>query len=274
MINSIKYIILLIIFIYLFYGCVLYYAQDRIIFYPVSYNQSEIEYINKLSLFKFKKIEQGNKTLSYWERRTLSPIHIFYFGGNAENTNYTVLELINRKEMLKYNWYILNYPGYNGSSGKPSEKNFYLYAEWLYQEIKNQISHHSGQMIFMGRSIGSGVAVYLATRVPCDKLILITPFDSIENLAKRFYPLYPVSLLLKHKFPSHKYIQNYDNPILILIAEYDEIVPRTSTENLVKNIKNLDKLKVYVVEKTSHNTISETDEYWKYLNDFISENKI
>lgn len=270
MINIFKFIILFIIFIYLFYGCMLYIAQDKIIFYPVSYNHDEVEYINKLSLFKYKKINKDNQILTYWERKTTSPIHIFYFGGNAENTSYTVLELINHNQMLKYNWYILNYPGYSGSSGKPSEKNFYHYAEWLYREIIDQNSLNFKQVIFMGRSIGSGVAVYLANQVPCDKLILITPFDSLETLAKKFYPYYPVSILLKHKFPSFKYIQNYDKHVLVLIAEHDEIVPRISTENLLKNKKTLDKLQYYIIENTFHNTISENDNYWKYLNEFIS----
>jgi len=270
MITFFKLIFLFIFFIYIFYGCTLYFFQENIIFYPVPYNKEEIAYIEKIDpCFRFKKINIDKEILTYWEHKTTSDIVILYFGGNAENTVYTIMELKEHTQILQYNWFLLNYPGYNGSSGKPSEKSFYQSSEWLYQEIQKEFNNK--KMILMGRSIGSGVASYLATKVKCDKLILITPFDSIENIAKKFYPIYPTSILLKHKFPSYKYIQNVKIPILILAAEYDEVIPKDSTENLVKFIKNPEFLNYYIIPNTGHNTISDHPMYWEYLDNFIKK---
>jgi pimeloyl-ACP methyl ester carboxylesterase len=269
MLSFFKFIILFIFFIYVFYGCFLYFIQDNIIFYPVFYNEEEIQSIKKnAKTFDFKKITINNHIITYWENTSDYDTLIFYFGGNAENTNYTVLELIEHKDLLKFKWILMNYPGYNGSSGKPSEKNFYQFALWLYENTTKK-DHSYKNVIIMGRSIGTGVATFLANKVKCSKLILITPFDSIENIAKKFYPLYPTSIFLKHKFPSYKYIQNLNIPILILAAEKDEIIPKHSTENLLNYIKNKDLLEYHIIPNTTHNTISENYLYWKYLKNWI-----
>ncbi|GIX41452.1 MAG: alpha/beta hydrolase [Leptospiraceae bacterium] len=272
MISFFKFILLLILFVYIIYGCFLYYIQENIIFYPVPYNEEEIKYIkNQTKQFDFKKTQIDDKIITYWENKIESNQIIFYFGGNAENTNYTVLELLEYPELLKFKWILINYPGYNGSNGKPSEKSFYEYALSIYQKFFTQQINTNKIIILMGRSIGTGVVTFLASNVRCDKLILITPFDSIENIAKKFYPLYPTSIFLKHKFPSYKYIQNINIPILILSAEKDEIIPRNSTEKLIEYIKNKKLLKYYIIPDTYHNTISEHYLYWQYLKKFILE---
>ncbi len=122
----------------------------------------------------------------------------------------------------------------------------------------------------MGRSIGTGVAVYLANKFKINKLILITPFDSLESLAKHYYPFFPTSLFLRHKFSSIKYIKNLNIPILILAAEYDEIIPEDLTKKLVKSISH-SHYRYYIISGTSHNTISDSPDYWKYIQDFLNE---
>lgn len=273
--NLFKFIIVVSLSIYFFYGCFLYFAQDKIIFYPTEHDPEEIEYIKKqLKNFDYKIYKKNKEIIiTYWEsdpKKEKFKI-ILYFGGNAENTNYTAIEISKHPEFLNYKWILLNYPEYNGSSGKAGEKNFYLYSEIIFEHIIDQYKENIIEIILMGRSIGSGVASYLNSIKKIDKLILITPFDSIETIAKKHFSLYPFSFLIKHKFPTIEYIKKINNPILVLIAKEDEIIPSESTNNLIKELEKKQDVKIYILDNATHNTISNFPNYWKYLDQFIKK---
>ncbi len=258
---------------YFLYGCLIFFSQEKIIFYPVEYNRDEIQNIEKqLKSFEFKFYNKEEKfQITYWESSPKSKNFkiIFYFGGNAENTNYTALEISQHPEILNFKWILINYPGYNGSSGSVGEKNMYLYASEIYDFIIKQYNTQIEEVILIGRSIGSGVASYLHKVKKCDKLILITPFDSLETIAKIYFPLYPAKLLLKHKFRVVEYLKNSQIPILVLLAEKDEIIPEASTKNLLKQLETMQNKEIFIIPYTSHNTISDSPLYWKYLLQFL-----
>lgn len=273
--NILKFIVIVLVSFYFFYGCFLYFAQDKIIFYPTEYNPKEIENIKKqLKNFDYKIYKKNQEiTITYWESQPKKEKFkiVFYFGGNAENTNYTAIEISNHLEFLNYKWILINYPGYNGSSGKAGEKNFYLYSEIIFEHIIDQYKENITEIILMGRSIGTAVSSYLNTIKKIDKLILITPFDSIETIAKKHFSLYSFSFLIKHKFPTIEYIKKIQNPILVLIAKEDEIIPNESTKNLLKELEKKQDVEIYILDNATHNTISDFPFYWNYLDQFIKK---
>jgi len=93
----------------------------------------------------------------------------------------------------------------------------------------------------MGRSLGSAIATYVASKRDIKKLVLITPFDSIVNIAKYKYPFLPVEKLVKYKFEEYKWIKNIRAPIKLLLVKNDDVIPEKCIENLLKNIDNLNK---------------------------------
>ena len=119
----------------------------------------------------------------------------------------------------------------------------------------------------MGRSLGSGVASYNSKKEGVQGLILVTPYDSIEAVAKGQFPFLPVKLLLTEKFESYKYV-NPEIPTLVLYANNDSIIPNKNTDELLKYINK--KSKIEKMSNTDHNRISETPEYWNYINNFVS----
>jgi len=90
----------------------------------------------------------------------------------------------------------------------------------------------------MGRSLGSAIATYVASKRDIKKLVLITPFDSIVNIAKYKYPFLPVEKLVKYKFEKYKWIKNVRTPIKLLLVKNDDVIPEKCIENLLKNIDN------------------------------------
>src|SRR5258707_150507 len=77
----------------------------------------------------------------------------------------------------------------------------------------------------MGRSLGSGVAVHLAAHRPLRGVILVSPYDSMVEVAKRHYPFLPISLMLRHRFDSLASVPQIEAPLLCLVATEDRVIP-------------------------------------------------
>ena len=82
-------------------------------------------------------------------------------------------------------------------------------------------------IILYGESLGTGVAVEVAQNKNYAGIILESPFTSMVNIGKKYYPLFPIHLLLRDKFESYKKIKNVSVPLLILHGKKDKIVPFT-----------------------------------------------
>ncbi|NNJ92505.1 MAG: alpha/beta hydrolase, partial [Gammaproteobacteria bacterium] len=120
----------------------------------------------------------------------------------------------------------------------------------------------------IGRSLGSGIATYLAAHREIDKLVLITPFDSVESLAQARYSLYPVSLLLKDKYRSIDWVKKIDSPTLILLAELDFVVPAEHSQRLIEHfLEQLITVKTF--KGLGHNNISLLPDYFLELRKFL-----
>lgn len=186
------------------------------------------------------------------------PHALLYFGGNAEDVSHNFPSL--SAAFPDYALYLLHYRGYGGSSGKPSEAALFADALALYDKVRPE--HQN--IIVVGRSLGSGVAVHLASLRPVARLVLVTPYDSLQELAAQQFPYFPVRWLLLDKYESWKYAQQVTAPTLVIAAENDEVIPRASTEALYWRFRSgVASLKV--VAGAGHNTISESSEYMPLL---------
>ncbi|EJM20328.1 hypothetical protein PMI21_01240 [Pseudomonas sp. GM18] len=186
------------------------------------------------------------------------PKALIYFGGNAEDVSRSLPEF--SQAFADHAIYLLHYRGYGGSTGSPSEEAIQRDAMTLFDFVYN--THPDIAVI--GRSLGSGVAVRLASQRPASRLILITPYNSLEDLAARQFPWFPVKWLLQDKFESWKYAAHITVPTLLVAAEHDEVIPRASTDQLYTHFaKGVASLQV--IPETGHNTISESPKYLKML---------
>jgi pimeloyl-ACP methyl ester carboxylesterase len=95
------------------------------------------------------------------------------------------------------------------------------------------------RIVLVGFSIGSGVAAYLARHRPVAGLILVTPFDSLETLARDLYWWAPVGLLLRHRMPTIEFVRGSIVPTALILAERDAVVRARRSVPLRPAIKNL-----------------------------------
>ena len=191
-------------------------------------------------------------------RERNGPKALLYFGGNAEDVSYSLPILSNA--FPDHAIYLMHYRGYGGSSGSPSEAALFADALALFDKVHT--NHQS--IVVVGRSLGSGVAVRLASLRPVARLVLVTPYDSLQELAAQQYPYFPVRWLILDKFESWRYAERITVPTLVVAAEHDEVIPRANTEALYKRFRT-GVAAFKVVAGTSHNTISESTEYMRLL---------
>ncbi len=213
------------------------------------------------------EINNGSFTLRGWvvnETDNDTNNAIIYFGGNAERPDLSTADF---KELFSgQTIYFINYRGYGNSDGTPTEVALYDDAMAIYDYIAPQHNHIS----VIGRSLGTGVATYLATQRDIHKMVLVTPFDCITNIAQATYPIFPMQLLLKDNYNSAERAPQITTPTLIIMAGNDRVIPASSTDKLIQQFTAITP-QVSVIEDATHNTIQDYTQYYLLLRDFMTE---
>jgi len=248
----------------------LYFLQDKLIFFPQKLPKEEADRLSKrYSHIEDVNLKTGNNiSIKGWlvKNSTLlkSPL-IIYFGGNAEELSY----LIYYADKFKgWSLALINYRGYGLSEGKPSEKDLYTDAVSIYDYFSKRDDIDNTRIVLIGRSLGTGVATYLAQMRPVKALILVSPYDSIISLGKHHYPFLPVNLLLRHRFDSLSRAPLISAPLLVITAADDTIIPLKHSKKLAEKWGGPHSFKI--IEGEDHNTIHDSAEYWKTINEFLA----
>ncbi len=193
-------------------------------------------------------------------RPASGPDAVVYFGGNAEDVS---LDLPDFAAAFPNDAiYLLHYPGYGGSAGHPTEKSILAAAFALFDAVHAQHSN----VILIGRSLGTGVAIHVASQRPVGRLVLVTPYDSLVDVAQEHYPFLPNRWMMLDKYDSWKWAPHVTAPVKIIVAGDDEVIPRTSTERLRTRFSK-SAVSYVVVPGVGHNSISESPDYLRLLSD-------
>ena len=187
-------------------------------------------------------------------RPNANPDAVIYFGGNAEDVSRSLPSLADA--FPEHSLYAMNYRGYGGSSGKPSETALIADALVLFDCVH---ADHP-RITVIGRSLGSGVAIRVASERSVVRLILVTPYDSLLKVAATQFHYFPLSWLMLDKFESWRYAPKVTAPTQLIAAQNDEVIPLASTEALYEHLpKSLATLTI--IPNVSHNTVSESPDY-------------
>lgn len=181
------------------------------------------------------------------------------FGGNAQDAELLGHDLAD--DFPDVDVAVFHYRGYGPSKGRPSEQTVLADALLIHDRLKERLRPE--RTFAIGISLGSGVVTYLSKQRALDGIILITPFDSIEAIARENYFWAPVGLLLRHRFPSIDFMADNPTPVAVIAAEKDSVVKPHRTRALIERIPNL----VFheVVPGADHATISQIPIYEEAL---------
>ena len=229
----------------------LYFSQRALLYHP----QPSLEIYRALPKLK---LAVKDAELSVSIRPHKGADALIFFGGNAENVAWSMP--LFSSLFPDYAIYLPDYRGYGDSTGKPSEEALHNDALSLFDKVYAQHSN----VVVVGRSLGSGVAVRLASQRPVARLMLVTPYDSILNVAQSRFPWFPIQWLLIDKFESWRYAPKISVPTLLVAAENDEVISYASTENLFHSFgKNVASLKM--VAGTNHVNIFDKPSFLEWI---------
>ncbi len=124
---------------------------------------------------------------------------IVHFHGNAGNLSHRA-HLFKRMADAGFGVLGLDYRGFGKSTGKPYEEGLYMDARAALHYAMGELNVPAKALILYGESLGSGVAVQMATECECAALALQSPYTSIENVAQQTYPWLPVRLLIQDRY--------------------------------------------------------------------------
>jgi len=207
--------------IYVIICLVIFLSQRKLLYHP---NENNYLDENKLT-HKIEKVfvKSDNKLIGWYHFKDRKYKTLLFFHGNAGNLQNRIYKL-NEIAELEVNYLIIAYRGFSGNEGKPTEEGLYndsmAAKRWL-----NSNNIDDSNIILYGESLGTAVAVDLGSKFPFAGIILESPFTSMVELSKIYYPYLPVKLLLKDKYNSEKKIKNIKTPILIMHGKRDNIVP-------------------------------------------------
>ena len=224
----------------------LFMAQRSLIFYPQPRRSGTAASVIKM------QVEGAELRVSV--RPLAGADAVLYFGGNAEDVSGSLPTM--EAAFPQQSLYLVHYRGYGGSSGKPSEAA--LFADAL--AVFDQLQRQHPNITVVGRSLGSGVAVHLASVRPVKRLVLVTPYDSIAGIAAQQFPMFPIRYLLTDKFESWRDAPRVTAPTTIVAAANDVVIPGASTRELLARFK-AGVAHYVLIPDAGHNTISEHAAY-------------
>ena len=125
----------------------------------------------------------------------------------------------------------IDYRGYGGSSGTPTEAGLLLDGETAYVKTR-AAGYDASRLVIVGESLGSAVAVALAAKHPEHALVLDSAFSSAADVAASEYPMFPVRMLMMDTYESWKRIGAVTAPKLFLQGGKDTVIPLSSARKL------------------------------------------
>ena len=254
--------IILILVVYLLFTALVYFGQERLLFYP----RASIPGVEKRYHDYAVSFETVETQLHGWFFPASEPGRpaLIYYGGNGQELSGSIDDI---RALGDYNHVIVNYRGYGRSTGSPGEKALKSDALFILDSLEAQGKISVANSFILGRSLGSGIAAHVAAHRKTNGLILVSPFDSIEAIASDMYFFLPVRWLIRHPFRTVDYIGQIDVPTLIIKAQSDQVVPLRYSDALIGAWRG--ELEVVQVKGTSHNNI-QTPDYVRTINGFIT----
>ncbi|MCF6308152.1 MAG: alpha/beta hydrolase [Flavobacteriaceae bacterium] len=182
---------------------------------------------------------------------------ILYFHGNAGDLQRwgQLTEFFVDK---KYSVIVMDYRGYGKSTGKKSQQNLYDDTQLWYDYATKY--YKESEITVYGRSLGTAFATYVSLKNKPKKLLLESPFYSIEEVAKYRFPFLPVRSLLHYKFPTYQYINEVSCPITIYHGINDKVINYQQGKKLFESIENSSK-KLISIPEGGHNDLVNFKEY-------------
>lgn len=261
MLKKLKYLICILITLYIAVLTFFYFNQEKFYFNPktlkADYNYNFMADFEELNI----SVDNDN-TLNALLFKTPNPKGvILYFHGNAGAIHEWGLRA-NLYTNYNYDILFVDYRGYGKNKNQiTNEQILHNDAQKVFDFLKKR--YQENNIVVLGFSIGSGIAAKVAANNNPKLLILEAPYYSFESLVKRLAPFIP-KFLINYKIPTHTYLKKVTCPTVIFHGKEDQLIPaQENAVRLKRETPNIDNL--FLIDNCQHNGIYKTDFYNRSL---------
>lgn len=246
-----------------FYIGILYFFQNNFLFFP------DIQYINPMQAGygEFNEItlqaQDGNPIRTWYFEGDKTKPAILFLHGNAGQISVFVPALM---PLVKNGYTVLamEYRNFAGVPGKITQKDVFNDGAIAFDFLKEQ---GYPKVVVYGYSFGSAFSSGVISLRQADGLILTSPFYSLKSLVKE-KPIPFAYLILKDEYPSYKFVEKFDKPLLIIHGKEDKLIPPHHARALF-DIATSDKKEIYFLDGQNHNQTYFDGVNMPYILDFL-----
>jgi len=257
--------LLAVVGLYLVLGALLWFFQRKLLYFPAAGPVVPPAGPDWEALREVDVATSDGVTLKAWYLPGARPGTVLFLHGNAGHRG-DRLGILDELRRRGFGVLLPDYRGYGGSGGSPSEDGLGLDAEACAAWIA---ANAPGPVVYIGSSVGSGVAVELAVRRPPAGLALLSPLTSVADVARHHYPWFPVRPFVRDRFDNAAKIGRLSCPLLVIHGDRDEVVPYDLGRALFEAAKEP---KTFVaIPGAGHNDLPlvQPTRYWDALDGFL-----
>ena len=259
------YISIIILGLYILANLFIYFWQDRFLFKP--------EKLPADFDFKYPNLEFKEYNLKADSDVNINGIHfhienpkgvVFYLKGNSRSIKGWGKFAIDFTRQ-GFDVVMVDYRGFGKSTGRRTEDGIKQDLQFVYDMINSQVDEK--YIILYGRSLGSGFAAKLASLNNPRMVILESPFYSLANVAKRYLPFMPISLIMRFPIKTYRYVEYIKCPIKIIHGTNDKLIPFKKSVQLSEINPEITRL--YTIIGGGHNNLHTFEEYHRMMEEIL-----
>jgi pimeloyl-ACP methyl ester carboxylesterase len=248
-------------------GIAVYHFQDRIFFRPVAvppghrydfgipHRERNIRFRDNANLSLVEFPVAGRR------RRGI----VLYLHGNRSNIGWYAVHVAGFHRN-GYDVWMIDYPGYGKSTGPLETEVLFAYALQMYKLARAQVPADS--IVIYGKSLGTGIAAWLASRQPSGRLVLETPYYSLSSLAASRLPIFPWERMLRIRLDTWDYLRSVTAPVTVFHGTDDGVIPYRNAVRLRPLLKPGDAF--VTVPGGSHRDLGRFAEYRSVMDSLLS----
>ena len=254
-------LIFIAVFVYIVTAIMLFFNKTSYIYFPDEKDFYDCSYFTD-----DEKIDQDGTRL--YHRQNGKSLVVIYHGNAGRACDRTLYASYFDANNISY--IIVEYAGYAGDKKRPSRK-------LILKDVDNAINFVKGldydELTILGESIGGGAAVQHMTLQSPDKLILISPFTKLSDIARIHYSFYPAWLLSDEEYNNIEPLSNYKGSLLLIHGQDDQIIPSSMSQRLYEISKETLQKELMIVPNAEHNDLLVHDEVFKKIISFLNINR-
>jgi fermentation-respiration switch protein FrsA (DUF1100 family) len=250
-------------------GLLVRWIEPRMAFYPLpGVQETPSEF--RLPFTDVRIPTSDGETLyGWWLDDPEARAQVVYWHGNGGNLSVWA-DVIAGLRQHHLSVLAVDYRGYGASSGEPSERGLYRDADAALAVFASRLRRDSLPVMYWGRSIGSAVAAYSASRTAPDALVLESPFSDIRAILRNNPLLWAASFVSSYRFPEARFLERYRGPLLVIHGDADSVIPYSAGRALFDAVPT-DRKTFVTIPGANHNDLHTVAPslYWNSIDTWL-----